>query len=436
MKRYICSQMTPEERTTVLRRSSREVFDPELGASVDAIIEDVRLHGDEAIVRATERFDGIRIEVDRLRVPADEIARAAAGLAPELLAAIDEAIAAVRRFNQRIVDAASWHEEIAPGTLVGEQASAIDRVGLYVPCRKGSFPSVLIHQATPALVAGVREIAVVMPPLPHGDGAVDPATLAVAARLGITEIYRCAAVAGIAALALGTPTIRRVRRIVGAGSPPVAAAQLAVQRFGVAVGLLYGPSEAMILADATADPDLLAADLLNDAEHGTDSAGVLVISDAAQVDAVEARLEARLAALPAEQRARAGVATGRYGGVVLVRDLDEGIAFVNEYAPEHLQLATAEPEVVARQIRNAGEILLGQSTPFVAGDYSIGITNTLPTGGFAASSSGVTARTFLKFSTIGRLDAAALDALRPGIRALATHEGFPAHIAALEAPGR
>jgi histidinol dehydrogenase len=227
-----------------------------------------------------------------------------------------------------------------------------------------------------------------------------------------------------------------VRRIVGAGSPAVAATQLAVQRFGVVVGLLYGPSEAVILADATADPDLLAADVLNDAEHGADSAGLLVADDAALLDAVEARVAARLAELEEGRRQYATAATSVYGGAVLARDLDEGIAFVNEYAPEHLQIATRDPEAVLPRIANAGEILLGQTTPFVAGDYAIGITNTLPTGGFAKISSGVTARTFLKFSTIGRLSSEALASLRPGIRALATHEGFPAHVAALDAPGR
>ena len=436
MKRYTLATISAEERATILRRSSKEVFDESLYQSVSAIIEDVREHGDEALVRATERFDEVKLRKSQLRVRPEEIATAVATLSPDLLAAIDEAIANVRRFNQRIVDSASWREEIAPGVQVGEQASPLDRIGLYVPCRKGSFPSVLIHQATPAVVAGVLEIAVVLPPLFFGDGAVDPATLAVAGRLGITEIYRCAGVAGIAAMALGTETIRPVRRITGAGSPPIAAAQLAVQRYGVAVGLLYGPSEAVILADGGADPDLLAADLLNDAEHGNDSAALLVTDSAALIDAVALRVEARLAELPETQQHRAAAATSRYGGAVLASDMEEAVAFVNEYGPEHLQIATDDPEEILPRIRNAGEILLGQNTPFVAGDYSIGITNTLPTGGFAAVSSGVTARTYLKFSTIGRLNREALASLRPGIRALARHEGFPAHIAALDAPGR
>ncbi|MGH2409848.1 MAG: histidinol dehydrogenase, partial [Chloroflexota bacterium] len=216
----------------------------------------------------------------------------------------------------------------------------------------------------------------------------------------------------------------------------IAAAQLAVQRHGVAVGLLYGPSEAVILADHAADPDLLAADLLNDAEHGHDSAALLITPDSGLIDAVEARVAARLADLPEPRRSYAASAISVYGGAILARSLDEGIAFINEYAPEHLQVATALPEDWLPEIRNAGEILIGQGTPFVAANFSLGIPNTLPTGGFAALSSACTAHTFLKRSTVARLSAGALADLRPGVRALAMHEGFPAHAAALDAPGR
>jgi len=436
IKRYTLATMDPADHTRLLRRSGADVFDDGLIASVSALIDDVQVRGDAAIVDATTRFDKITLRPDQLRVSPGEIESAAASLSSELLAAIDEAIANVSRFNQRIVDAASWRGELAPGVWVGEQASPLDRVGLYVPCGKGSFPSVMIHLGTPATVAGVREIAVVLPPLPGGQGAVDPAVLAVAFRLGIREIYRCNGVAGIAALALGTETVRRVRRIDGPGSPAIAAAQLAVQRHGVAVGLLYGPSEALILADHTADPDLLAADLLNDAEHGADSAALLITAHSELIDAVEIRVAERLADLPAPRREYAAAAISAYGGAILVQDLDEGIAFINEYAPEHLQLATAGPEDLLPEVRNAGEILLGQGTPFVVANFSLGIPNTLPTGGFAALSSACTAHTFLKRSTVASLSGEALAQLRPGVRALALHEGFPAHAAALDAPGR
>jgi histidinol dehydrogenase len=428
--------MTAQERAALLRRSSAEVFDAALFARVSEVIEHVRRDGDAAVLQATEKFDQVALDAEHLRVQPEEFRAAETQLAPDLLRAIDEAIEHVRRFNEQSLAHASWRAEIAPGIVVGEQASPLDRVGLYVPCRKGSFPSVMIHLATPARVAGVPEIVVWLPALPGGKGAVDPAVLAAAARLGVTEVYRGNGVAGIAALALGTQTIRPVRRINGPGSPGVTAAQLAVQRYGVAVGLLYGPSEALILADGTADPDLAAADLLNDAEHGPDSAALLITDDPALIDAVEARVEVRLQALPEPRRAYAMASTSVYGGAILVQSLDEGIAFINEYAPEHLQIATADPEALAPRIRNAGEILLGQATPFVVANFSLGVPNTLPTGGFAHLSSAVTVHTFLKRSTVARLSPEALARLRPGVRALATHEGFPAHVAALDAPGR
>ncbi len=401
MRRYTLAGMTAQERAALLRRSSAEVFDAALFARVSEVIEHVRRDGDAAVLQATEKFDQVALDAEHLRVQPEEFRAAETQLAPDLLRAIDEAIEHVRRFNEQSLAHASWRAEIAPGIVVGEQASPLDRVGLYVPCRKGSFPSVMIHLATPARVAGVPEIVVWLP-----------------------------------ALALGTQTIRPVRRINGPGSPGVTAAQLAVQRYGVAVGLLYGPSEALILADGTADPDLAAADLLNDAEHGPDSAALLITDDPALIDAVEARVEVRLQALPEPRRAYAMASTSVYGGAILVQSLDEGIAFINEYAPEHLQIATADPEALAPRIRNAGEILLGQATPFVVANFSLGVPNTLPTGGFAHLSSAVTVHTFLKRSTVARLSPEALARLRPGVRALATHEGFPAHVAALDAPGR
>jgi len=419
-----------------MRRSSRDVFDEALLRSVEGLIEDVRVHGDAALVEATERFDGVRLLPSELRIRPDELGQAEQHVPAAVLVGIDQAIDHVRRFNQHIVDHAAWQAEIAPGIHVGEQPTPIARAGLYVPSGKGFFPSVMIHLGTPAVTAGVRDLAVIVPPVRGGAGAVDPAVLAVAVRLGITEIYRCNGVAGIAALAYGTETIRPVLRIDGPSSPAVTAAQVCVQRHGVAIGLLYGPSEAVILADATADPDLLAADLLNDAEHGADSAALLVATDASLLDEVEGLFAARLNNLPEPRKQYAEASTTIYGGAFLAHDLEDALAFINEYAPEHLQLAVADPESLAPMIRNAGEILLGQGTPFVAANFSVGIPNTLPTGGFARVSSGVTAHTYLKRSSLARVDAAALRAMRRGVVALAQYEGFPAHANAMMAEGR
>jgi histidinol dehydrogenase len=436
LKRYDLRTMTADERAFVMRRSSRDVFDEALSQNVGRLIDDVRQRGDAALVDALRVHDGIDLRAGDLRVRPEEFDAAETRLPKAVLDGIDEAIDHVRRFNQYIVDHSSWQAEIAPGILVGEQSSPLARVGLYVPCRKGSFPSVMIHLGTPAVTAGVHEIAVMLPPMPGGNGAVDPAVLAVAKRLNISEVYRSNGVAAIAALALGTETIRAVLRIDGPGSPAVAAAQLAVQRHGVAVGLLYGPSEALILADRDADPDLLAADILNDAEHGADSAALLLTTLPSLIDAVERCMADRLAHIPEPRRAYALAATTHYGGAILVPDLDAAIAFIDQYAPEHLQLAVSDPAAIAPRIRNAGEILLGQGTPFAAANFSVGVPNTLPTGGFARLSSGVTAHTYLKRSSLAGLDRAALAAMRPGVIALAQHEGFPAHAAAMGAEGR
>jgi histidinol dehydrogenase len=349
--------------------------------------------------------------------------------------AIAAAIAAVRRYNERLLQGSSWLEQFAPGVVLGEKSTPIDRVGLYVPCGKGSFPSVLVQIATPAVVAGVREIAVVLPPLAGQGKQVDPAVLVVAEQLGLREIYRSNGPAGVAALAVGTATIPRVRKIAGPGSPAVTAAQILAQLEGVEVAMLFGPSECLILADESADPRRLAADYLNEAEHGNDSAALLVTPSRALVEAVAREVEVQLAALPEWRRAYAMSATTNYGGAIIVRDMDEGIAFANEYAPEHMQVATRDPLFVLSKLEHAGEILLGQDTPISAANFAIGVPATLPTGGFAKVSSAVSAHTFRKRSSVAYLNREALAGMANTVLALAEHEGFPQHAASIHVRG-
>jgi histidinol dehydrogenase len=287
---------------------------------------------------------------------------------------------------------------------------------------------------TPAVVAGVRELAVACPPLAQGRGELDPAVLCVASELGLERVFRVNGPAGIAALAFGTESIPRVSKVVGPGSPAVVAAQLQVQVYGCATVMLFGPSESLIVADEAADPMLVACDLLNEAEHGHDSAALLVTPSEELVGRVDAEIERQLAELPVWRREFAESAISGVGGALLVSDLDEACAFASEYAPEHLQVQTADPEALLDRLEHAGEILLGP-TPFSAANYLLGIPATLPTGGFARVSSGVTARTFTKTRSIGRASPEALARLAPGILALAEHEGFPAHAAAIRLRG-
>jgi histidinol dehydrogenase len=435
MRVYDYATMTPQERETVLRRSNADIFSAENLERVRSIFDEVRRDGDAALVRALERFDGVSLSPDEIRVTPEDIARAVRNTPVKLKDAIAASIDAVRRYNERLLQGQSWLEELAPGVVLGEKSTPIDRVGLYVPSGKASYPSVMVNLATPAVVAGVREIAVLLPPVPGQGKAVDPAVLVVADQLGVSEIYRANGPAGIAALALGTASIRRVRKIAGPGSPAVHAAQLLAQLEGVAVAGLFGPSESLILADDSADPRLLAADYLNEAEHGYDSAAILVTPSRALVEAVQRAVEAQLAALPEQRRAYAESATTKYGGAIIVRDLEEGIAFTNEYAAEHMQVATRDPLFVLGKLENAGEILLGQHTPISAANFAIGVPTTLPTGGFAMVHSGVSAHAFRKRTSVAYLDQQALAAMAPTVLTLADHEGFPQHAAAIRLRG-
>jgi histidinol dehydrogenase len=425
-----------DQQTRLLARSTAAIFEPGLVASIERLFADVRARGDEAVVEATERFDGVSIAPGDLRVQPEELATAHAAIGPELLAGIREAIANSRLFNEAQVraTAAGWREEVRPGFLVGEQVAPIPSAGLYVPAGKGSFPSVLCQIGTPAVVAGVPELMVLVPPMPS-TGAVDPATLATAHELGLANVFRANGPAGIAALTFGTAMFPRVRKIVGPGGPAVTAAQVLAQRFGTATNMLCGPSESLLIADATADPWRLALDLVNEAEHGADSAALVVTDSAALVAALEPAVAAAVASLPEPRRTYATAVLGDLGGVLLFDTMDEAIAFANDYAAEHCQVATADTEATLRSLRYAGEALLGQNTPIGASSYTIGIPATLPTGGYAQLNGGVTARTFQTTTSVARLSGAALAELAGPTIALADHEGFPAHANAFRGRG-
>ncbi len=427
---YRLAKMEPEVRCRMMERSTAEIFDAELNRRVAAIVEDVRLRGDAAVSDALERFDGVHCPPESLRVTEEEFAAARGEVSDDLVRAIRQGITNIRAFNRRVLDGVSWTKEIAPGLVMGEQARPIESAGLFVPSGKGSFPSVLMQIGTPAVVARVPRIVVVVPPAVGRGIGVDPAVLVVAEELGLTEVFRANGPAGVAAVAVGTESIPRVRMVVGPGSPAVTAAQIQAQAFGCATVMLFGPSESLVIADDSADPVILAADYLNEAEHGPDSAAILVTPSSELIEAVGEEVDRQLVHLPAPRREYAAAAISRFGGAVLVSDLAEACAFANEYAPEHLQIVTEEPEAVLAQLDHAGEILLGP-TPFAVANYVLGVPATLPTGGFAKVSSGVTSRTFVKTSSIGGTSAEALARLAPSVVALAEHEGFPAHANAI-----
>lgn len=431
MRRQRWAEMDESGRATLFARGLDDIFDPELRRSIGELIEDVRARGDAAVCDALQRFDGIAVTPNGLRVTADEID--AATVSDDVDRALDDAIAHLRAFNEhQLAGIADWQFESEPGLVVGERISPITSAGLFVPSGKASYPSVAYQLAVPAVVAGVPDIVLVVPPVPGGSGEVDPAVLVVCRKLGIEQVFRVNGPAGVAALGFGTESIPRVRRVVGPGSPAVTLAQVEMQRYGVTTMMLLGPTESLVIADATADPALLATDLLVEAEHGTDSSVVLVATSSDLADAVDAELATQLDELPAPRREAALAALGPNGGCVVVDDLVAATDVANGYAPEHLQVAVAADEVdaVVDRLTHAGEILIGQHTPFSAANFVIGCPASLPTSGFAHVSSGITAQTFTKRTAIARADAAAMARMAGSVIALADHEGFPAHAAA------
>jgi histidinol dehydrogenase len=395
-------------------------------AAVAAILADVRTRGDAALLELTERHDGLRLTPATLAFSGDEIAAAAAQADPEDVAALERAAARIRAWHERQrPDAAGWTD--ADGVGLGWRWTPVDAAGLYVPGGLASYPSSLLMNAIPARVAGVGRLAVAAP---TPGGAVNPLVLAAARIAGVDEIWRIGGAQAIAALAYGTETIRPVDKITGPGNAWVAEAKRQV--FGdVGIDMIAGPSEVLVIADADNDPDWLALDLLAQAEHDARAQAILITDDAALADAVAAAVAARLATLG--RGAIAGASWRDHGAIVTVRDLAEAAELANRIAPEHLELAVADPDALAARIDHAGAIFLGPWTPEVAGDYTAGPNHVLPTAGSARFSSGLSVLDFMKRTTLLRLSPAALGAIGPAAARLARAEGLEAHALSVEA---
>ncbi len=422
---YELASMDPAQRARLLRRAEIQI--DELIERVRPIVQSVRERGDEALIEFTARFDRVQLTADRLRVGREEIERAYQLLDTPVREAMEHAIRNVRTFHEQQMPHEQWFTQVAPGVMAGEKITPISSVGLYVPRGKGAFPSVMYMLATPARIAGVPRIVACTPPGP--DGEVDPASLVAADLCGVHEIYRVGGAQAIAALAYGTVSIARVRKITGPGSGYVSAAKRLL--YGtVDVGLPAGPSEAILLADASADPELVARDLLIEAEHGPDSSSLLVTDSRTLAEAVMALLPAKMAALPEWRQAFCRTvfeAAEGTGGIVLAANMREAVDFVNEYAPEHLEVQVREPFALLPELKNAGEILIGPHTPFCTGNYSLGTNAILPTGGFAHTYSCTSVYDFLKRTGLAYLTAEGYASLSEMTRRLAEFEGFPAH---------
>jgi histidinol dehydrogenase len=389
----------------------------DVDAVVQGVLAAVRAEGLGALLRFAREFDKTEVDEHNIRVSQAEIAEGAAACAPEVREAIGFAAQRIRAYHERQRPADQWFTDEA-GVQLGWRWTPLDAVGVYVPGGRAAYPSTVLMNAVPAAAAGVPRIAMVTPP-----GRLQPAVLAAAQAAGVTEIWRVGGAQAIAALAYGAGPIAPVDKIVGPGNAFVTAAKRRV--YGVVgIDALAGPSEIVVVADAANDPDWIAADLLSQAEHDPAAQSILITDDDAFAARVEAAVEAQLAQLATGADA---AASWRDHGAVVIAPLEAAPGLVDLIAPEHAELAVADPDALAGRIRHAGAIFLGRHTPEAVGDYVAGSNHVLPTSRAARFSSGLSLYDFLKRTSLVKCDPAAFARLGPPTVALAEAEGLPAH---------
>ena len=410
---YEFSQVDPAEifqRETPISR----VEEP-----VAAILADVKRRGDEAVLGYTRRFD--RCDISTLAVTAEELDEAFSQVEPEFLEVLERAAANIREFHTAQVRQ-SLVLTPRSGVVLGQRITPIERVGLYVPGGTAAYPSTVLMDAIPAKIAGCEKIVMATPP--GADGKINPAILAAAKIAGVTDIFKMGGAQAVAALAYGTESVPKVDKIVGPGNAFVAEAKKQV--FGmVAIDMIAGPSEILVLADGKSDARVVAADMLSQAEHDRNATAVLVTESMDLAKAVQAELEAQLEALPRRDIARASVDSN--GMIIVAENLMQGIEIANELAPEHLELLVDDPFAYLDSIRNAGSVFLGRSCPEALGDYFAGPNHTLPTSGTARFSSPLGVDDFVKKSQFLYYTPQALDAVAEDVARFARKEGLEAH---------
>lgn len=391
----------------------------DISGTVRNIIDDVRRSGDAALLRYAMEFD--KAELAALEVPPEQLDKALAEMDPSLRAILEEAAENIRAFHRRQVQNGFVIAE-KPGVVLGQKVTPIGKVGVYIPGGTAPLPSTVLMDCIPAKIAGCPEIVMVSPPACNGD--IHPAILAAAKIAGVDRVFRCGGAQAVAALAYGTETVPRVDKIVGPGNAFVAEAKRQV--FGlVGIDMIAGPSDILVIADGKSDPRQVAADLLSQAEHDKNACAVLVTDSPALAHAAAAEIETQLAALPREKIARASVEDN--GKIILTKDIPEAIRIANALAPEHIELCVDDPFGCLDQVKNAGSIFLGRSTPEAVGDYFAGANHTLPTSGTARFSSPLSVEDFVKKSQFIYYSDAALSAAGGKIAAFARQEGLEGH---------
>jgi histidinol dehydrogenase len=422
----ILSTNDPTSENVVARLIDRVSDERAVEPCVREILAAVRKKGDEALLAFTKEFDGVTLSPDELKVTEEEIGKATKTIEPTVKVAIEAAKARIEAFHRHEIRE-SWQVQQEDGTTFGQLVRPLETVGIYVPGGEAPYPSTVLMNAVPAVSAGVPRLILVTPP--GRDGRVDRTVLFAAATCGIAEIYRVGGAQAIAALAYGTATIPKVDKIVGPGSAYVNVAKRLV--FGdVAIDSLAGPSEIVVLAEEEANPAAIAADLLSQAEHDSLATAFLVTPSRSLAEAVNGQIDRQIADLSRKAVIAASL-EGR-GAILIVNDLEEGIALVNRIAPEHLEVMVNDSQSLLPQLRNAGMILLGEDTAVAICDYGAGPNHVLPTGGTARFASPLGVVDFVKRTNFLHVTKEGLEAIADQVETLARIEGFTAHAAAVK----
>lgn len=402
----------------ISRLTSRLLEPPEeIVRSVNSILMDVKNNGDRALLEYTKRFD--RIELKTPLLPGKKIKEAADKVERPVLKALELAAKRIRRFHEKQKERSWSYRE--GGILLGQLIRPIERVGVYVPGGRAAYPSTVLMNVIPAQVAGVKEIAVVTP---TPDGIINPYVMAAIEMLGIKEVYSIGGAQAVGALAYGTETIKRVDKIVGPGNIYVALAKKAV--FGIVdIDMIAGPSEVLIIADRTARPEFVAADLLSQAEHDENASAVVITDSSELAEKVKTEIDRQLQELKRKDIALSSLSN--YGAIIITKDLKEAAVLASRIAPEHLELMVKKPRTLLPYIRNAGAIFLGKWTPEPLGDYIAGPNHTLPTGGTARFSSPLGVYDFIKRSSLIEFTEKGFQRLAPFVETIAEVEGLEAH---------
>ncbi|MBD5153816.1 MAG: histidinol dehydrogenase [Oscillibacter sp.] len=406
------------EQVSLSEILSRTEDKRDISGIVAGIIDDVRQNGDAALLRYTREFD--KAEPDALEVPQELLDKALADMDPELRAVLEEAAENIRAFHRRQVQHGFVVND-KPGVVLGQKVTPIEKVGVYIPGGTAPLPSTVLMDCIPAKIAGCPEIVMVSPPTCNGD--IHPAILAAARIAGVDRVFRCGGAQAVAALAYGTESVPKVDKVVGPGNAFVAEAKRQV--FGiVGIDMIAGPSDILVIADGKSDPRHAAADLLSQAEH-TGGCAVLVTDSSALAQAVVQEMEQQLETLPTKATAQASLE--KNGKIILTRDIPEAVRIANALAPEHLELCVDNPFDYLGQVKNAGSIFLGRSTPEALGDYFAGANHTLPTYGTARFSGPLSVEEFVKKSQFIYYSSEAMAEAAPKVAAFARQESLEAH---------